>query len=490
LSAARQLKKGQGRQEQVGVDGGRDERNALDQECSTINACGEEVQIKYMQGLRGYVGFVVPGLPTEAPPAGEQDTSERQKMLMTFNEVVELCTNLFLDDDEANQLSDFRDFQFYGDDNPENEEERGGGEGIFLTGMQLEGSKRSSDKSCAACSMQKHERQRPLDEFWQWFSSSELHQHQSRMMKLQATKSMKDLEVEQVSSSFAHRPDVRGGAASARLIQALIPQVCHLLSSIHPQNLSLLHDDGSHVAFKTLSRKEAAKQHVAKIRDVKNFQEPRSIRATSSDKMRAGQVELCLQTHLLPPLQGIGARQASVAAALQKGLEATKVRKNIDLSTSMSVDAYSTSMSVDAFPMVNPMRQDQTKDVAQGEGREESVGDRKSARLNKGEKVEVPSPWNESYQTKTPGGAFGGEDSCREEDRNQALLQTHILDLYVKECAHETALTMCMHDQSLTDCTEGGGICTNSFPLFASNSNWKENIGTYSSRNDSGGKSH
>lgn len=448
MSAARQLKKGRG-QEQAGVDGGRD--GALDQECSTINACGEEVQIQHMQGLRGYVGFVVPGLPPEqestavprqdadAPRAGEQDTSERQNMLMTFNEVVELCTNLFLDDDEAN---------------PENEEERDGGEGIFLTGMQIESSKRSSDKSYAVCSIKKHERRRPLDEFWQWFSSSELSQHQSRMMKLQATKSMKDLEVEQVSSSFAHRPDVRGGAASARLIQALIPQVCHLLTSIHPQNLSLLHDDGSHLVFKTLSRKEAAKQHVAKIRDINNFQEscsePSEIRerllrgATGSDKMRGVQVELCLQTHLLPPLQGYGARQGS-CSLLQKGLDATKVRKNLDLSTSMSVDAYSTSMSVDAFAMINPMRQDKTKDITQGEGREESVGDRKSARLNKGEKVEVPSPWNESYQTKTPGGAFGGEDSCREEDRNQALLQTHILDLYVKECAHETALTMCMH---------------------------------------------
>ena len=143
--------------------------------------------------------------------------------------------------------------------------------------------------------------------------------------------------------------------------------------------------------------------------------------------MSGVQVELCLQTHLLPPLQGYGARQGS-CSSIQ-----TKVRKNLDLSTSMSVDAYSTSMSVDVFTMINPMRQDQTKDVTQGEGREESVGGRKSARLNKGEQVEValgqrnsritPSPWNESYQTKTPGGAFGGEDSCREEDRNQALLR-------------------------------------------------------------------
>ena len=166
-------------------------------------------------------------------------------------------------------------------------------------------------------------------------------------------------------------------------------------------------------------------------------------------------MELCFQTHLLPSLQGYGVRQDSVAAALQKGLDATKVRENLDLSTSMSVDAYSTSMSVDAFTMVNPMRQDQTKDVAPGEGREENVGDRKSARLNKGDQVEValgqrnsritPSPWNESYQKKTPGGVGEAEDSCREEDWNQTLLQTHILDLYVKECAQETALTMRMH---------------------------------------------
>lgn len=228
-----------------------------------------------------------------------------------------------------------------------------------------------------------------------------------------------------------------------------------MLTSIHPQNLSLLHDDGSHLAFKTLSRKEAAKQHVAKIRDINNFQEscsePSEIRerllrgSTGTDKMRGVQVELCLQTHLFPTLQGYGARQGSVAAELQKGLDATKVRKNLDLSTSMSVDAYSTSMSVDPFAMINPMRQDQTKDVTQGEGREESVGDRKSANLNKGEQVEValgqrnsritPSPWNESYQTKTQEGRLGGriQESCREEDRNQALLQTHILDLYVKE---------------------------------------------------------
>ena len=83
------------------------------------------------------MGDVVTGLPQEP------------------ESIVDLYTNLFLDDDEDNQLSDFRDFQFYGDDNLENEEERGGREVTFLTGIHLESSKRSSDKSCMVLQCEK-----------------------------------------------------------------------------------------------------------------------------------------------------------------------------------------------------------------------------------------------------------------------------------------------------------------------------------------------
>ena len=94
--------------------------------------------------------------------------SDASDVRLTFDEVVALCENLFLDEDHEPPENDAGDLA--GETGMAGEEE---GEGTFLTGLELHEMGEGGGGRAFVRKYESTPRVAPLDEFWQWMQASE-----------------------------------------------------------------------------------------------------------------------------------------------------------------------------------------------------------------------------------------------------------------------------------------------------------------------------